>query len=193
MVWQGCDGSVLLDGPSSEKAATPNLRLRGFEIVDAAKAELESHCPGVVSCADILAIGARDAVELVASYSIYPLNFKTRSTNFKVQSFLADRWLRVASASRQARWSRLERRARHRRPAHAQLQRAPDHGPVRSQGLVTKRHDRTLRYVRAPNQFQHVIVLSGWIVSSNFWAVQVRIPSAARTAIRWWSACQTRF
>lgn len=69
MVWQGCDGSVLLDGPTSEKAATPNLRLRGFEIVDAAKAELESHCPGVVSCADILAFGARDAVELVATQS----------------------------------------------------------------------------------------------------------------------------
>lgn len=63
---QGCDGSVLLDGPNSEKTATPNLSLRGYEIVDAAKADLEAQCPGIVSCADILAFGARDAVELVS-------------------------------------------------------------------------------------------------------------------------------
>lgn len=60
----GCDGSVLLEGPNSEKTAAPNLNLRGFEVVDEAKADLEAVCPGVVSCADILAFGARDAVEL---------------------------------------------------------------------------------------------------------------------------------
>ncbi|KAG0631934.1 hypothetical protein M758_1G291600 [Ceratodon purpureus] len=60
----GCDGSVLLEGPNSEKAASPNLSLRGFEVVDEVKADLEAVCPGVVSCADILAFGARDAVEM---------------------------------------------------------------------------------------------------------------------------------
>lgn len=62
---QGCDGSVLLDGPKSEKVASPNFSLRGFEVVDAAKAELEKQCPGVVSCADLLAFAARDSIELV--------------------------------------------------------------------------------------------------------------------------------
>ncbi|GLU19458.1 hypothetical protein SLE2022_357090 [Rubroshorea leprosula] len=61
----GCDASVLLDGDQSEKFALPNLNsARGFEVVDAIKAAVESACSGVVSCADILAIAARDSVLL---------------------------------------------------------------------------------------------------------------------------------
>lgn len=65
--WQGCDGSVLLDSTSSttaEKDATPNLTLRGFGSVQRIKARLEAACPGTVSCADVLALMARDAVVL---------------------------------------------------------------------------------------------------------------------------------
>lgn len=62
--FQGCDGSVLIDSPS-EKDAIPNQTLQGFEVVDAAKTAVEKICPGVVSCADILAIASQLAVKQV--------------------------------------------------------------------------------------------------------------------------------
>ncbi|KAM0050528.1 putative peroxidase [Helianthus debilis subsp. tardiflorus] len=58
---QGCDASLLLDGADSEKLSKVNTGVLGFEIIDDAKAAVESVCPGVVSCADILAVAARDA------------------------------------------------------------------------------------------------------------------------------------
>ncbi|TVU31428.1 hypothetical protein EJB05_23112 [Eragrostis curvula] len=65
---QGCDGSLLLDsvpGMPSEKTSPPNNgSARGFPVVDAVKAALEDACPGVVSCADILALAAEISVEL---------------------------------------------------------------------------------------------------------------------------------
>ncbi|KAH7516710.1 hypothetical protein FEM48_Zijuj10G0163900 [Ziziphus jujuba var. spinosa] len=61
----GCDASILLNGTStirSEMEAGPNRNsARGHQVIDAAKLEVEKICPGVISCADILSIAARDA------------------------------------------------------------------------------------------------------------------------------------
>ncbi|XP_061368518.1 cationic peroxidase 1-like isoform X2 [Gastrolobium bilobum] len=63
---QGCDGSILLDDTSTftgEKTAFPNANsIRGFDVIDTIKSQVESLCPGVVSCADIVAVAARDSV-----------------------------------------------------------------------------------------------------------------------------------
>jgi peroxidase len=61
---RGCDASVLLVSPNktAERDAVPNLTLRQFDVIDEIKSNLEKACPGVVSCSDILALAARDAV-----------------------------------------------------------------------------------------------------------------------------------
>ncbi|XP_021826207.1 peroxidase 43 isoform X2 [Prunus avium] len=62
---EGCDGSILIEnGPSGERHAFGHQGVGGFEVIEKAKAELEAACQGVVSCADIVALAARDAIAM---------------------------------------------------------------------------------------------------------------------------------
>ncbi|GFQ00825.1 peroxidase 7 [Phtheirospermum japonicum] len=60
-VVRGCDASVLLDHKGSERTADASKSLRGFEVINDIKSEVEKTCPRTVSCADILTAAARDA------------------------------------------------------------------------------------------------------------------------------------
>lgn len=67
---EGCDGSVLIATNSFNKAEKDddlNESLPGdaFDIVTRVKTALELSCPGVVSCADILAQSTRDLVTMI--------------------------------------------------------------------------------------------------------------------------------
>ncbi|CAI0549679.1 unnamed protein product [Linum tenue] len=75
---RGCEASVLLDAAEegdAEKDASSNLSLRGYDVIDDVKSAIEKSCPGVVSCADILALAARDAVR-----------FQTGGSSWKVET-----------------------------------------------------------------------------------------------------------
>ena len=84
---QGCDASLLLKstpGNTAERDAGANLTVRGFDIIDAAKAAVEKVCKGKVSCADIIALATRDAVALVRIHT-HPFS-KPQATNCLIKT-----------------------------------------------------------------------------------------------------------
>ena len=78
---QGCDASVLLDDTANftgEQTAFPNRNsIRGLDVIGSVKAQVEAVCAQTVSCADILAVAARDSVVAVRSIETHwRLNFR---------------------------------------------------------------------------------------------------------------------
>ncbi|KAK7860375.1 peroxidase 3 [Quercus suber] len=72
----GCDASVLLDSTTqntAKKDALPNqtLQKKVFNMVDDIKAEVEKKCLEIVSCADIMALAARDSVSFQYKRSLW--------------------------------------------------------------------------------------------------------------------------
>ncbi|RYQ79126.1 hypothetical protein Ahy_Scaffold6g107823 [Arachis hypogaea] len=65
---QGCDGSILLNDTAfikSEQLAAPNLNsIRRLDVINLIKENIEEACPGVVSCADIVALAAEVSSEM---------------------------------------------------------------------------------------------------------------------------------
>ncbi|KAK1408125.1 hypothetical protein QVD17_39759 [Tagetes erecta] len=73
---RGCDGSILLDptqNTTTEKTAGPNRSISGYEVIDEIKTKLEASCPEIVSCADIVALAARDAVSFQFRREMWPV------------------------------------------------------------------------------------------------------------------------
>ncbi|KAM3394220.1 suberization-associated anionic peroxidase-like [Capsicum galapagoense] len=86
----GCDGGILLDDIpgrfQGEKTSPPNNNsVRGFQVIDQAKQRIKTMCPGAaVSCADILALAARDSVAMLGGMP-YPVRLgrrDARTANF---------------------------------------------------------------------------------------------------------------
>ncbi|KAI5072240.1 hypothetical protein GOP47_0012346 [Adiantum capillus-veneris] len=96
----GCDASILLDSGddgTAEVEASANLGVRRLDFIDNVKRRLEAACPQTVSCADIIAIAARDAVALNGGPDIaIPLG---RLDGFRASSSVAQSSLPSASIS----------------------------------------------------------------------------------------------
>jgi peroxidase len=59
----GCDASIMIEGSGMEMDAGGNFGVKRLDIINSIKADMEDMCPLTVSCADIIAMAGRDAVE----------------------------------------------------------------------------------------------------------------------------------
>ncbi|KAL4390721.1 hypothetical protein AHAS_Ahas03G0173400 [Arachis hypogaea] len=95
MVMQsGCDASILLDDTSKfigeQTVAANNNSARGFNVIDDIKSMVEKECPGVVSCAEILALAARDSVVYEVVYTTVNIPKETGSTREMIDLEVSD-------------------------------------------------------------------------------------------------------
>ncbi|XVE95706.1 hypothetical protein REPUB_Repub02eG0122500 [Reevesia pubescens] len=73
----GCDASILSNHEGGKRRAEASKTLRGFEVMDDIKAELEKFCPATTSCTNILTAATRDApFFLRGSYWMVPYGRK---------------------------------------------------------------------------------------------------------------------
>ncbi|MCL7032171.1 hypothetical protein MKW94_024315 [Papaver nudicaule] len=87
---RGCDGSILLDPTSVteqvELQAEPNLSLLGFDVIEDIKTEVEKACPQTVSCADIVALAARDGISAPLGRQMWEVPLGRRDGNVSLAS-----------------------------------------------------------------------------------------------------------
>ncbi|KAG0480283.1 hypothetical protein HPP92_011141 [Vanilla planifolia] len=69
---QSCDASLLLETTRktiSEKETDRSFGMRNFRYLEDIKDAVERECPGVVSCADILVLSARDGIVAIEGHT----------------------------------------------------------------------------------------------------------------------------
>jgi hypothetical protein len=155
---QGCDASVLLNDTATftgEQTAFPNAgSIRGFTVIDNIKAQVEAVCPRTVSCADILAVAARDSVtisipEFVVGRSLRSL---TRLSNliFDCTRVVAHAVRRsfMACSSREEGLDDGELISGQQRPASSVLGSRKPHRRVRQEAPQQNRPGCSLRYTK---------------------------------------------
>lgn len=70
---ESCDASILLETTRnlvSEKESERNFGMRNFKFVNTIKNAVEEECPGVVSCADIIVLAAREGIVMLGGPNI---------------------------------------------------------------------------------------------------------------------------
>ncbi|EFJ33714.1 hypothetical protein SELMODRAFT_167284 [Selaginella moellendorffii] len=96
----GCDASILLSSSesiTSELVSDRNFGIRRLDFIDSIKSALEASCPGVVSCADIIALAARDSIRISGGPNIPILLGRRDSTS--ASNLAADRSIPLPTIS----------------------------------------------------------------------------------------------